>query len=292
MFMWLLKVFWITLSLTFYGLHASSQDDLEISNASLPSKTLQESDVQYKGTQHAKICNPLIDSISYFFSRCRATLVTLDISACADLKMSEDNFLRDFVSLKQLVFHPALRINDVGDYFLSGCQSLEELPLNFLEGSTFLGKGFMSYCNRLKRMDLTPLRHVSFIGNLFFYGCFSLREVDMPCFEELTCLGSLFLAECINIRSIHLSFPKLRIMGSLILFHCVRLIHVKVTNMSELQHFQQGFLLSCLALAALDVTLLSETQQNMIIKALPAATFMAYVNNQRQLNQMPLQRTV
>lgn len=252
--------------------HAHSEDDELYQSRESVTLDLKNS------AKHIVVNSPQAYTIECISSVWCSKLVHVNLSACINLKIIGDNFLRDCVSLQSIILHPDLRVEEVGDYFLSGCQSLPRINLYFLKDITKINKGFLSQCYCLEEVDLMPLSRVTIIDSMFLFGCRSLQNLDVSPLGELVNAGVFFLAECWQLECIHMHFPKLQEIGAFLLFHNTSLTHVYL-NLPQLLNMGAGFLLACLKLTCLDTSNLSTTQQNIIKKAIPPATQIAHTKN-------------
>ena len=180
------------------------EDDEPIIDSSIELSLIDGTSVKYKTND----VNALISDKSYFDINGtqidRNSIVSVKINDMDKVTEIDNWFLINCLNLKTVDLSGLTNLRYVGDFFMSGNFSLEEVIFPNAKSFTTISNSFLRECHSLKNVDFTNLSSVKEIGDCFLAGDWALESLDLSPIANVDYIASYwFLSNCYNLTSIN-----------------------------------------------------------------------------------------
>ena len=116
---------------------------------------------------------------------------------------------------------------------MSGCSSLTDIDLSYLNGVTSIDYNFLVNCSSLSNIDLGFMSEVESVGSQFLMGCSSLVSLDLSPLGKVKTIGNQFLSECSGLTYLDCSpLVSIQSIGNRFLNYCNNLTKVNMGSIT------------------------------------------------------------
>jgi hypothetical protein len=183
------------------------------------------------------------------------SITNIDLTPLQNIEHISDNFLSEYIYIKEIDLSPLKNVKSIGSYFMSGCSNLSIVQTSSLLNLQSIGDSFMSKCVSLIELQLNELNNLESIGYGFVYDCTNLINIEMHGMLKLKSIGSGFMSGCSELINVNLSnatgLPSLKVIGNNFMIKCVNIERIELSELNNLETIGNYFMYGCINLEEL-----------------------------------------